>query len=210
MPENLKIKICGMREPENLREIATLSPDYFGLIFYPKSPRYISIEQAERLPRFQGTEYVGVFVNEDAGTMLDYATRAGLFVLQLHGDESPQDCRLIKKLAGRIKLIKAFAVGADFDGNVLKDYEAACDYFLFDTKTENRGGSGHAFDWQILQSFPIKRPFFLSGGVGPENATKAIAACEGLPLYALDLNSRVEISPGLKSVELVKQIIRNL
>lgn len=210
MREGLKIKICGMREPENLREIATLGPNYFGLIFYPKSPRNISIEQAEILPRFSGIEYVGVFVDEDINSIIEFATRAGLFALQLHGNETPQDCRLIKKLAGGIKLIKAFAVGADFDGSILKDYEAICDYFLFDTKTKKHGGSGRAFDWLILRSFPINRPFFLSGGVGPENAAEAIAACEGLPLYALDLNSRLEISPGLKSVQLVEQIIKTV
>lgn len=210
MREGLKIKVCGMREPENLREIAALRPDYFGLIFYPKSPRNIPIEQAEMLPRFPDTEYVGVFVNEDVSVMLDCSTRAGLFALQLHGDEKPRDCRLIKKLAGGIRLIKAFGVGQDFDGSILKNYEEHCDYFLFDTKTENRGGSGHAFVWQILHSFPINRPFFLSGGVGPENASEAIEACAGLPLYALDLNSRLEISPGLKSPELVEQIIKTI
>ena len=199
-----------MREPENLRKIADLQPDLFGLIFYRKSPRYISPEDAEILPDFFGISRVGVFVNEKVETMLQIAHRTKLFALQLHGDESPQVCAELKKEKPEPKLIKVFSIDEDFDGKLLTKYESVCDYFLFDTKTKKRGGSGESFDWNILRSFPIRRPFFLSGGIGVENVHDAIQSCKGLPLFGVDLNSKLEISPGVKSPQMVKKIIKSL
>jgi phosphoribosylanthranilate isomerase len=206
----VKVKICGMREPENLRFIAALKPDFIGLIFYRKSPRFVLPERAAALPQFSKIRRVGVFVNENVETILEIAARTDLFAVQLHGDESPETCREMKRTNKNLQIIKAFSVGSDFDGKQLEDYEKDCDYFLFDTKAKKRGGSGKVFDWEILQSFPVRRPFFLSGGIGAENVGSAIAACAGLPLFALDLNSRVEISPALKSPEIIEEIIKNL
>jgi phosphoribosylanthranilate isomerase len=206
----IKIKICGMREAENLRKIADLQPDLFGFIFYPGSPRYIQPEDAENLPDFFGISRVGVFVNEAVETMLRIAHRTKLFALQLHGNESPQVCAELKREKPEPKLIKAFSIGGDFDGRLLTKYESVCDYFLFDTKTTKRGGSGESFDWNILHSFPIRRPFFLSGGIGAENVHEAIESCKGLPLFGVDLNSKVEISPGVKSPQMVKKVIKSL
>ena len=206
----VKIKICGMREPENLRAVAALQPEFFGLIFYPGSPRYIPPEDAEILPDFFGIGRVGVFVNEEVKTMLRIAHRAKLFALQLHGDETPELCAKLKKERPEPKLIKVFSVDEDFDGSLLTKYESVCDYFLFDTKTTKRGGSGESFDWNILRSFPIRRPFFLSGGIGVENAHEAIESCKGLPLFGIDLNSKVEISPGVKSPQMIKKLIKSL
>jgi phosphoribosylanthranilate isomerase len=210
METRLRIKVCGMRETKNLSDIAELKPDLFGLIFYPGSPRFIPIEKAETLPRFRGIEYVGVFVNVDVGTVRDYALRLGLYAIQLHGQESPEECRLLREQIGGIKIIKAFGVGSDFTGAELPSYRDAADLFLFDTKTSDHGGSGRSFDWEMLRGFEIARPFFLSGGIGPENATEAIKACDGLPLYGLDLNSRVETAPGIKSRAKIEQLLRSI
>jgi phosphoribosylanthranilate isomerase len=190
-----------------MRQVAALGPDFLGLIFYPPSPRAVTPAQASLLPDFSGLRRVGVFVNETAKTMLATANAARLSLLQLHGDETPEICAAVKQLAPQLILIKAFAVDEDFDGAALADYETACDYFLFDTRASKRGGSGRAFDWSVLQRCAIRRPFFLGGGVGPENAAQAIAACQGLPLFALDLNSRAETAPGLKSPEIVRQVL---
>jgi phosphoribosylanthranilate isomerase len=207
---DIKIKICGMREPDNLRAVAGLQPDFLGLIFHKKSPRYISPEDAENLPDFFGISRVGVFVNEKVETMRRIARSAKLFALQLHGDESPEICVELKNVRPEPKLIKVFSIGEDFDGNSLTPYESVCDYFLFDTKTKKRGGSGESFDWNILRSFPIRLPFFLSGGIGLENVHEAIGSCKGLPLYGIDLNSKVEISPGVKSPQMIKKLIKSL
>ena len=210
MANDLKIKICGMRDADNLRAVAALGPDFLGFIFYPPSPRAVTAEQAAALPAFSEIKRVGVFVNETPETMLATANAARLNMLQLHGDESPETCADIKRRNPQLQLIKAFAVDNSFDGKALAAYETARDYFLFDTRTKQRGGSGHAFDWSVLRRFPIRRPFFLGGGIGPENASEAVAACAGLPLYALDINSRAETAPGVKSVEAVRQIINSV
>ena len=199
-----------MREPDNLRAVAALQPDFLGLIFYRKSPRYISPQDAENLPDFFGISRVGVFVNETVETMLQITRSAKLFALQLHGDESPKICAKLKKVRPEPKLIKVFSVGEGFDGSQLAAYESVCDYFLFDTQTKKYGGSGESFDWNILRTFPIRLPFFLSGGIGVENIQSAIDSCKGLPLYGIDLNSKVEISPGVKSPQMIKKIIKSL
>ena len=205
---SVKIKICGMRDAENMRQIAALAPDFFGLIFYPKSPRFISVAEAENLPHFPEIRRVGVFVNENSEVILETAVKAKLSFVQLHGDESPAFCLELKKRNSELRIIKVFNIGADFDARVLKDYEAVCDYFLFDTKTDKRGGSGEIFDWTILQNLDLQKPFFLSGGIGAENVFEAIAACENLPLFALDFNSRIESAAGVKSFAMVNEIFR--
>lgn len=205
-----KLKICGMRDAANMREIALLKPDFFGLIFYEKSPRFVSLEQARMLPEFAAIGRVGVFVNETAENVLRIADEAGLSFVQLHGAESPQFCREIKRRAPALKVVKAFAVDNDFDGARLQNYETATDFYLFDTKTAAHGGSGKSFDWRILRKLQINKPFFLGGGIAAENAAEAIAACASLPLFALDANSRAEIAPGVKSPEIVEKIIKAL
>jgi phosphoribosylanthranilate isomerase len=204
----VKIKVCGMREAANLREIAALRPDFIGLIFYPKSPRFVDFEILGVLPRFENIPRVGVFVNESLENVLRIAEAAKLSFVQLHGEESPEFCARLKN--ENFQIIKVFGVDANFDGARLRDYEAVCDYFLFDTKTDAHGGSGNSFDWQILRRFPIEKPFFLGGGIGAENVAEAIKNCAGLPLYALDVNSRVEIAPGVKSSAVVSEIMKQI
>jgi phosphoribosylanthranilate isomerase len=197
-----------MREAENMRKVVALEPDFFGLIFYPKSPRFVSIEQAEKLPEFQNVRRVGVFVDESLEKITEIAERANLSFVQLHGSETMRFCESLKKQ--NLQIVKVFKVDENFDGEQLKEFETICDYFLFDTKTSQHGGSGHAFDWQILRRFSINKPFFLGGGIGVENAAKSIEACRNLPLFALDINSRAEIAPGVKSPEIIAEIVKGL
>lgn len=197
-----------MCEPENMRKIAALKPDFFGLIFYPKSPRFVSLEKAQALPEFENIKRVGVFVDESAENILQIAATAKLSFVQLHGDETPAFCESLKK--ENLEIIKVFKVDDNFDGEILKEYEMAADYFLFDTKTIKHGGSGKSFDWEILRRFEINKPFFLGGGIGAENPLDAINACRDLPLFALDINSRAETAPGVKSARIVEEINNKL
>ncbi|MGB7841892.1 MAG: phosphoribosylanthranilate isomerase [Salinimicrobium sp.] len=215
---DLKLKICGMKNPENIKKIAALAPDYLGFIFYEKSPRYVKDEillQEEKIKK------VGVFVDASEAYILKKLEKYGLSAVQLHGNESPEFCRGLKKaiLERNLKaeLIKVFSVGEDFDFELLKVYEKEVDFFLFDTKGRNRGGNGISFNWEILKKYNSATPFFLSGGIGPESLQQIKDLYtffrengkENL-FYALDVNSRFEVSPGLKNVEQLSTFKRQL
>lgn len=193
-----------MTDADNMTELAALAPDFFGLIFYEKSPRFVTVEQARNLPEFSDIGRIGVFVNETAEIIRETAQQTNLSLIQLHGGESPEFCEKLRD--SDLHLIKAFAVDENFDFTLLQKYESVCDYFLFDTKTKIHGGSGKTFDWNILQKLESDKLFFLGGGIGAENAAEAIEKCQNLPLFALDVNSRAETAPGIKSVKIVEEI----
>jgi phosphoribosylanthranilate isomerase len=209
MQNPLKIKVCGMRQPENIKELVALKPDYIGLIFYPKSKRFVSNEEAIEINKVIPKQIlkVGVFVNEYIPNILSRVTLFGLSAIQLHGDESPEYCRNLKDLG--IPIIKAFGINETFDFRVLNDYETSCDYFLFDTKAAERGGTGEKFDWKILNNYTLSKPLFLSGGIGPED-TEDILSIKGLSIYSLDINSRFEVQPALKDIEKLKKFINEI
>lgn len=195
-----KIKICGMRDPENVKEVAALAPDYMGFIYYAKSPRYVGPEfRLRRQPETQAIRNVAVFVNEPPESALEIAVRDGYDAVQLHGAESPAYCKEFQS-AG-FEVIKAFGIDADFDFAQLEPYAGSVNFFLFDAKTRAYGGSGKPFEWEKLGEYTGTTPFFLSGGLEPANLEEALAVTAGLPLYALDLNSRVETAPGIKDLE---------
>lgn len=155
------IKVCGMREAPNIRDVESLQKvDMIGFIFYPKSPRYI-YELPAYLP--VRARRVGVFVNEDKDVITMYADRFGLEYIQLHGKESPEYCQSLR--TSGLKIIKAFSVARPKDLNHVSEYEKACNLFLFDTKCEQYGGSGNQFDWNILHTYNGQVPFLLSGGM---------------------------------------------
>jgi phosphoribosylanthranilate isomerase len=196
----MKLKICGMKYPDNILEVGSLLPDYMGFIFWEKSARYFDGVIPE-LPK--SIKKVGVFVNETVEVILAKALRYDLQAIQLHGNESVEFCLNLKnELDSKIEIIKVFSVDDDFDFEVLKPFEAVCDFFLFDTKGKLPGGNGTTFDWKVLEKYPSSKPFFLSGGIGIEeiNLTKEILATN-LPIHALDVNSKFEIEPGLKNIE---------
>lgn len=185
-----------MREAANIAAVAALQPDYMGFIFYPASPRYIAPVSAELIRYIPaGLKTTGVFVNETPGLVLEKQHTHQLDALQLHGHETPAYCAALKESGAEI--IKAFGIAPGFDFNSLEAYLPVVDYFLFDTQSPAHGGSGKAFDWQVLAQYPWPKAYFLSGGIGPEHV-EALKNLNDERLYALDLNSRFEQAPGLK------------
>jgi phosphoribosylanthranilate isomerase len=193
----MKLKVCGMKYLENMKSVAALQPDFMGFIFYDKSSRYFE----GLIPELPSTiKKVGVFVDAP----LDYLERMiaehKLDLVQLHGSESPDYCA---KVSG-VQLIKVFSVKDDFNFNLLAPYEPVCDYFLFDTKGQLPGGNGYTFDWSVLEDYPSTKPYFLSGGIGIEELeainqffkTEASKYC-----FAIDVNSKFELEPGLKKID---------
>lgn len=198
-------KICGLKDPANIAAILEqVQPDYAGLIFYRGSSRFAGNLPPEQLPVFPpATKKVGVFVNATAEEIMQAVTDYGLQLLQLHGSESAAFCRQIHEKTG-LPVIKAFAVGETFDFAQLADYEEAVNFFLFDTQGKSHGGNGITFNWELLQSYTYQKPFFLSGGIGMEQAE--LLKTISLPaLYAIDVNSRFETAPGMKNADLLRE-----
>lgn len=208
------IKVCGMRDPENIREVATLGVDYIGLIFFAGSPRRIITDNGDK--RYANhplsiidcpLKKVGVFVNATQEEMMDTANAFQLDFLQLHGDETPDDCYALQKRG--YSLIKAFPIAKAEDFEQTIGYEGRVDYFLFDTKSNRYGGSGKQFNWSILEAYRGKTPFLLSGGIRPESAG-AIRSFRHPRFAGIDLNSGFEIEPGLKDIEKLKEFLSDL
>ena len=196
------IKVCGMREPDNIRTVETLGIDLMGFIFWPKSSRYVS-ERPAYLPTH--CKRVGVFVDEDLETVRRIADEYALDYIQLHGHESREYCAQLNGL----KLIKAISVSGHDDIATYKTYEGLVDYFLFDTKCPSVGGSGQQFDWSVLSAYDGSTPFLLSGGIGPDDAER-VKAFHHSKCIGIDLNSRFELSPGLKDVTALRKFLNEI
>jgi phosphoribosylanthranilate isomerase len=205
----MRLKICGMRDSENIRQVLTLQPDYLGFIFYEKSSRFVGDELDEDLLNSFPftTRKVGVFVNATAAYILEKVKKYNLDYVQLHGEELPDFCRNLK-LKG-VNIIKAFSLDNDFNFGKLQNYKPHCDFFLFDTKGKERGGNGTTFDWSILDKYDNEKPFFLAGGIDLENIYNAVKI-SGLKIHSLDVNSKFEISPALKNIEKLEELIKIL
>ena len=204
--KNLKIKVCGMRDPENISGVADALPDFMGFIFYPKSKRFVgtdfSIESLKTIP--ESVKKAGVFVDELPEKVLEICQDLKLQVAQLHGGESPEYCRQIRNSG--LTVFKAFSVDEQFDFEKLKAYSGVCDYFLFDTKGHLPGGTGQKFNWQLQENYKGEVPFFLSGGIGPDDL-EAIKHFSHPRWHGIDINSGFELAPALKDVEKVNQFI---
>lgn len=186
-----------MREAQNILDLASVQPDWMGLIFYAKSPRYVS----EQISATNTAKRIGVFVNEDLKVIEQKINQHNLDGVQLHGQEPPDCCQHLRDL--NVLTIKAFSVGHAFDFAEVLPYEGHCDYYLFDTKGEHPGGNGASFDWSVLEAYAFETPFVLSGGIGLDS----IPSLQNFthPLWAgIDLNSRFEDAPGLKNIEKIK------
>jgi phosphoribosylanthranilate isomerase len=203
----LKIKVCGMRDPDNIRQLLKLNPDFIGFILFPDSARYVGDDYTIPNGISQSVKKIGVFVNATLQDVFSWKNRLSLDAIQLHGDESPEYCKELHEM--RISIIKSFNIDADFDFSLLEKYIPWCEYFLFDAKTEVRGGSGRKFDWELLKSYPYDKPFFLSGGIGPEDVP-SIRNIKGLSVYAIDINSRFEDSPAMKNIKQVQFFFKEL
>ncbi|TAH22755.1 MAG: phosphoribosylanthranilate isomerase [Cytophagales bacterium] len=204
-----------MREPQNIADLLSLDIDYLGFIFYEKSPRHINSSDISHLPNFGEVKKVGVFVNHSIEFVLEKIHHFGLDLVQLHGEESVIFCRELQKIihankrSEQIKIIKVFSVGSAFDFDQLAPYKSVVDYFLFDTKGKNLGGNGVTFDWELLKNYDNAIPFFLSGGIDMEHIPQ-IKALRHLNIHALDINSKFELSAGLKDVAKIERFVANL
>lgn len=201
----MKLKVCGMRDTKNIEQLLQLNPDFVGFIFYEKSPRNVGEElDQELLKNFpSATKKVGVFVNAPLEFVKSKVAKFGLDYVQLHGDESVD--YVAQLYAVGIGVIKVFSVGEEFDFSRLGQYNPFVDFFLFDTKTPARGGSGRRFNWDLLKAYDQRVPFFLSGGISLENL-EDVSKLEGMNVYAIDVNSKFEISPGLKDMHKLKAL----
>jgi phosphoribosylanthranilate isomerase len=198
----MKLKICGMKYSENIVEVSNLLPDFMGFIFWKPSTRYFD-NIIPVLPK--SIQKVGVFVDATLNEIVEISNKHQLDFIQLHGKESPDCCNKLKSL--NAKIIKVFSIDASFDFSQLQPYESVCDYYLFDTKGKLPGGNGVTFDWQILQNYKSSKPIFLSGGIGLEEIPHIQKL--SLPIYAIDVNSKFEIEPGLKDIQKL-QLFQNL
>jgi len=198
------IKVCGMREPENIRLVADLGIDWMGFIFYPKSPRYV-LKDNFQLSTFNfPLKKVGVFVNESPDQLRAMARLYGLDYLQLHGNESLELCRMLTEEG--FHLIKVFSVASEEDLATVGLYEGVADYFLFDTKCKEYGGSGRTFDWSVLEAYKGTTPFLLSGGINPQSV-ETVSAFNHPQLVGIDLNSGFEVAPAQKDVSALTTFI---
>lgn len=197
-----------MKIPENIKAVAALQPDFMGFIFYPKSPRYAEpLDSAVLNALPESIKKIGVFVNESLENILTIAYKYKLDGVQLHGTELVEMCKELRK-AGYI-VIKAFPIAEAYNFKVTKAYEGACDYFLFDTKTDAYGGSGVKFNWGMLDEYVGETPFLLSGGIAVDDA-EAIRKIEHKQFAGIDLNSKFEVKPGEKNVELLREFIKEI
>lgn len=205
----MKIKVCGMKYEENIYDLNNLFPDFMGFIFYPKSKRFVgNISQNIFANISAKIKKVGVFVDEeDYEEIINLKNMYSLDYIQLHGNESPDFCRALE-YHGLI-VIKAFGIDENFDFSITKRYEGMVDYFLFDTKTTEFGGSGKSFDWKKLEDYSGNKKFFLSGGINDDNFEEIIKI-EHPMFYGIDINSKFEIKPGFKNIDKIKKFITKI
>lgn len=208
----MRVKVCGMTQLEQIDRLADIGATFAGMIFYPKSPRYVLRHlTTSQIKKENKINKVGVFVNASTDHVLQMVDECRLHMVQLHGDESPKYC---EKIADYISVVKAFRLSDnDHIEWMIKPYMGVCDMFLFDTEGVGYGGTGKKFNWEILQGSTIGKPFFLSGGIQPDDTEKLKSfAMEPVAnaLFAIDINSKFEISPGVKDLEKVKRFIQDL
>ena len=201
------VKVCGMREAENIRAVEALGVDWMGFIFWEHSSRNVCQRPAYLPTR---AKRVGVFVDAPLDVVCQHVEAFGLDVVQLHGSESPTYLRDLRfSCDARLLIVKAFSIATRDDLLQTSLYEGLADYFLFDTKAQLVGGNGRKFDWTVLAHYDGSTPFLLSGGIGPDDASR-LSAFSHPRLAGIDLNSRFEISPALKNVELLKQFLYDI
>jgi phosphoribosylanthranilate isomerase len=208
----MRLKVCGMTQPAQIDELEKIGATFAGLIFYPKSPRYtLRHMTTTHIKGIKNINKVGVFVNASVEEVRHMVDECRLHMVQLHGDETPKYC---EKIADYISVVKAFRIapGDNIEWKI-KDYMDVCDMFLFDTEGAGYGGTGKKFDWNMLKGLQIGKPYFLSGGIAPDDAA-AIKQFSKEPaakaLFAIDINSKFEESPGVKCMTKVRSFMNEL
>ena len=203
-----RVKVCGLTDAWNARQVAEAGADFAGFIFYPRSKRFVGeTPHADLFMNIPAhVKKVGVFVNEKKEKIIEIVRKYQLDLVQLHGAEPAGFCNDLR-LEG-ISVMKAFGIGEDFDFDRLTDYKDTCDFFLFDTRTILYGGSGIKFRWERLEEYKLKMPFFLGGGIGPLDVQK-VRSINHPGFFAADINSRFETAPGMKDIDIVKTFIQH-
>ncbi len=208
----MRLKVCGMTQPSQIEELEKIGVTFAGMIFYPKSPRYVLRHMTTtQIKSINNINKVGVFVNASVEDVLHMVDECRLHMVQLHGDETPKYC---EKIADYISVVKAFRImpGDNIEWKI-RDYMDVCDMFLFDTEGAGYGGTGKKFDWNLLKGLEIGKPYFLSGGIAPEDAlaiNEFVKAPEAKALFALDINSKFEEIPGIKDMSKIKTFMQEL
>ncbi len=204
----LLLKVCGMKFTENILQVAELQPDYLGFIFYEKSKRNFE----GIIPTLsKSIKKTGVFVDEYIEIVVSLLEEYQLEAVQLHGDESVDYIKELKSHLPKVEIIKVFSIKDSFYFETLKPYLEVVDYFLFDTKGDEKGGNGIQFDWRVLEKYPFEKPFFLSGGIGLEDVKKIREITNStLPIYGIDINSKFESKPGFKNIEEIKNFKKHI
>lgn len=201
----MNLKVCGMKYPDNISKVAALQPNYLGFIFWKSSKRYfdgIIPNLSDKIKK------VGVFVDATLEEINEKVQQFHLQAVQLHGAESRSYCQQLKQI--NVEIIKVLSVGVDFEFSQLEPYEQVCDFYLFDTKGKLPGGNGYAFEWKLLENYPSTKPYFLSGGIGLEDVDSLkefFTKPESKYCYAIDVNSKFELEPGLKDVSKLKEFL---
>jgi phosphoribosylanthranilate isomerase len=208
----MRVKVCGITQEEQLIKLSETGVTFAGLIFYPKSPRYVLRQMTtSQIKKESNINKVGVFVNASVEEVLHMVDECRLHMVQLHGDETPRYC---EKIADYISVVKAFRISdSENIGWRIKDYMEVCDMFMFDTEGAGYGGTGKKFNWGKLHDVAVGKPYFLSGGIEPGDVEK-LKEFSKLPeakgLFAIDINSKFEILPGIKDMEKIKKFIQHL
>ncbi len=201
----IKLKVCGMRDADNLAALVELKPEFIGFIFYDKSPRFVGdMDEAVARAVPKSIKKVGVFVNATPEYVLRMTKKYELQFAQLHGQETPDFCRQLKMRG--VNIIKAFAIDESFNFTSLNNFKPHTDFFLFDTKGAQPGGNGEVFDWNLLRRYDNDKPFFLSGGLSLQNID-LVSELEGMKVYGLDINSKFETAPAQKDIEKIAELI---
>jgi len=208
----MRVKVCGITQEDQLIKLHQINATFAGLIFYPKSPRYVLRHMTtSQIKKENHVNKVGVFVNASIEEVLQMVDECRLHMVQLHGDETPRYC---EKIADYISVVKAFRISeSDNIGWRIKDYMDVCDMFMFDTEGAGYGGTGKKFDWGKLKDVVVGKPYFLSGGIVPGDVDRLKdfeKSPEAKALFAIDINSRFETLPGIKDLDLIKKFIQEL
>ncbi|MFT3827324.1 MAG: phosphoribosylanthranilate isomerase [Chitinophagaceae bacterium] len=208
----MRVKVCGMTQPEQVEQLAGLGVTFAGFIFYPKSPRYVFKNMTTtQIRKENNINKVGVFVNSSVEEVLHMVDECRLHMVQLHGDETPKFC---EKIADYVSVVKAFRLSENDSVEwMIRPYMDMCDMFMFDTMGAGYGGTGKKFDWSVLKGASIGKPFFLSGGIEPgdeEHLKEFMQDPVARALFAVDINSRFEVTPGIKDMNKIKEFVTNL
>ena len=207
MNTRTRIKICGITTIADAQEAVRSGVDALGFIFVEKSPRNISPQKAKEiiacLPPF--VDLVGVFIDGEINELVEIIKDVGLSYAQLHGNEDAEYCRQVARLAAPCKVIKAFRVGSESRAADFAGYNDVVRGFLLDTHVKGQaGGTGQAFDWRLIAGLALRRPVILAGGLQPENILEAIRMVRP---FGVDVNSGIEVSPGIKDHAKLHQLV---